>query len=255
MSKALEIGSVISMNKHGLARTIPAAIKREVRQRCGFGCVVCGLGVIQYEHVDPEYNDALKHEADKIALLCPQCHAKVTTGFWSKDKVKQAMNNPACKKSGFSKEVFDFSGGHPTLQFGGMSLSNCPIPIQVVGKPLFKIEPPEEEGAPFRLSGFFCDSTGEVTLEIIENEWLASSSSWDVEVSGGAIIIREAHRNIHLKLVTEPPNKLIVDRLNMNLGGLGFEANGDFLRVKFPNGGVSEFTGCGSDNCNVGMSF
>jgi hypothetical protein len=29
-------------NKYGLKRTIPEKIKREVRQRCGFGCVRCG---------------------------------------------------------------------------------------------------------------------------------------------------------------------------------------------------------------------
>jgi 5-methylcytosine-specific restriction endonuclease McrA len=69
------------MNKHGLNRAIPSGIKREVRQRCGFGCVVCGLGIVQYEHVEPEFSDAVKHEADKIVLLCPQCHSKVTTGF------------------------------------------------------------------------------------------------------------------------------------------------------------------------------
>jgi len=243
------------MNKHGLNRKIPAEVKREVRQRCGFGCVVCGLGIVQYEHVDPEFHEAQQHEAENITLLCPQCHAKVTTGFWSKDKIKQAMTNPTCKRQGFTKEVFDFCDGHPILQFGGMSLSNCPIPIEVAGRPLFKIEKPEMEGGPFRLSGIFCDKNGAVTLTIIENEWIASADNWDVEVSGGAIVVREAHRKIHLRLKVDPPNKLIVDRLDMNLGGFGFEANGDVLKVKFPGGGVNEFTGCGSDNCRVGISF
>jgi hypothetical protein len=245
----------MNKNKHGLARTISSAVKREVRQRCGFGCVVCGLGIIQYEHVDPEFNDAQQHDSDKITLLCPQCHAKVTTSFWSKQKIKQAMIAPICKKSGFTKEVFDFSSGHPLLQFGGVCLSNCPIPITVAGSPLFKIEPPEKVGEPFRLSGIFCDANGNVTLKIIENEWVASADSWDVEVAGGTITIREAHRKIHLKLVVEPPNKLIVDRLNMILGGLGFEANRNFLRVTYPNGRVAEFTGCVADNCPVGISF
>jgi Zn ribbon nucleic-acid-binding protein len=244
-----------TINKHGLSRAIPANVKRKVRQRCGFGCVICGLGIIQYEHVDPEYKDAQQHDADKIALLCPQCHAKVTTKFWSKEKIKQALNDPACKKTGFTKEEFDFSIGHPLLQFGGMSISNCPIPIEVGGNPLFKIEPPEAEGGPFRLSGIFCNANNEVTLKIIENEWIASANSWDVDVAGGAIVIREARGKIHLKLSVEPPNKLIVDRLDMNLGGLGFEANSDFLKVKYPGGQVHEFIGCGSDNCPVGMSF
>lgn len=242
-------------NRHGLPRTIPSDVKRAIRQRCGFGCVICGSGIIQYEHVDPEYQDALVHDPQKMALLCPQCHAKVTTGFWSKQKVLEAMVRPLCKKQGYSKEVFDVGHGHPALQFGGVLLRNCPIPIQVGGAPLFKVEPPEEEGAPFRLSGLFSDSSGKVSLQIIENEWLASSSNWDVEVSGGSITIREAKGSIHLKLIAKPPDTIVVDRLNMFLNGLTFEANGDFLRVRNPQGGTMEFTSCIADNCRVGIAL
>jgi len=31
-------------NRHGLHRRIPAAVEREVRQRCKFGCVICRAG-------------------------------------------------------------------------------------------------------------------------------------------------------------------------------------------------------------------
>lgn len=30
-------------NKYGLTRDIPEDVKRKVRKRCGFGCVICGL--------------------------------------------------------------------------------------------------------------------------------------------------------------------------------------------------------------------
>ncbi len=242
-------------NKYDLSRSIPSEVKRTIRQQCGFGCVICGSGIIQYEHVDPEFHEAKKHDPTKMALLCPQCHAKVTTRFWSKEKVLGAMKSPKSKSQGFSKEVFDIGHGHPLLQFGGASLRNCPVPIQVGGQPLFKIEGPEEEGAPFRLSGFFCDSTGKVTLKIIENEWLASSNNWDVEVGGGAITIREGKGNIHLRLLADPPDRLIVDKLNMTLNGRTFEANGNFLRLRSVGGGVMEFTSCIADNCAVGMAF
>lgn len=31
-----------NINKQGISRDIPDPIKRDVRQRCGFGCVICG---------------------------------------------------------------------------------------------------------------------------------------------------------------------------------------------------------------------
>ncbi|GAB3803422.1 hypothetical protein GCM10028819_33320 [Spirosoma humi] len=242
-------------NKYGLDRSIPLPVKRAVRQDCGFGCVICGLGIYEYEHVDPEFHEAKEHDPTKITLLCCQCHGKVTRKYWSKERVKAAMLDPFCKRKGFSHEFFDVGNGHPFLRFGGVMLTNCPTPIEVDGKPLFKIEKPEEVGAPFRFSGTFCDSKGKLSLEIIENEWKAYSSNWDVEVTGTSMVIRERGRLIHLKLDVVPPDGLIVDRLNMNLNGLKFNANGDFLEVIFRNGDKSIFTSCLTNNCSVGLAF
>ena len=242
-------------NKHGLSRDIPSEIKRSIRQNCGFGCVICGAGIIQYEHVDPEFHEAKNHDPQKMTLLCPQCHAKVTTGFWSKEKVKRAMREPLCLSQGFCREFFDIGHGHPTLRFGGVLLKNCPIPVQVAKKPLFKIEPSEEEGGPFCLSGFFCDSKGSISLEIAQNEWLPSSKNWDVEVKGKAITVREKKGHIHLKLVAKPPEELIVERLKMHFNGYLIEANGDFLKVTDPQGGTNILTRCIADGCSVGIEF
>jgi hypothetical protein len=165
------------------------------------------------------------------------------------------MRNPKCKQVGYAREFFDFSEGHPALQFGGMLLRNCPTPIEVGGHALFKIKPPEFPGEPFLFSGLFTDSTGNVSLEIEDNEWKAYSNSWDVEVQGPTIKIREAQRVVHLVLTINQPDTIVVEKLDMSLGGLRFQADGNFLRVIFPNGSVSEFTSCISDDCMVGMSF
>lgn len=245
----------MSLNAFGLSRDIPSDVKRLVRQKCGFGCVICGLGIVQYEHVDPEFKDAKKHDPEAISLLCPQCHAKVTTGMWSKARVKLAMRSPKCMQVGHTREFFDFIEGHPELQFGGVLLKNCPVPIQVGGHPLFSIKPPESDGEPFLFSGLFSDQAGNVSLVIEDNEWRAATTAWDIEVKGKSITIREAHSVIHLVLRVDPPKALIVERLNMSFGGLHFEANGNFLRVRFPSGGINEFSSCLADNCSVGMAF
>ncbi|HCY61431.1 MAG TPA: hypothetical protein DHV59_01025 [Oxalobacteraceae bacterium] len=104
-------------------------------------------------------------------------------------------------------------------------------------------------------SGLFTDSNGEVSLVIEDNEWKAFSNSWDVEVKGQTITIREAHKVVHLVLRVDPPKTVIVEKLNMSLGGIRFEANGDFLKVTQPNGSISELTSCIFDNCLVGMAF
>jgi hypothetical protein len=243
----------VSINAYGLTRDIPSSVKRLVRQQCGFGCVICGLGIVQYEHVDPEFKDAQHHDPDCIALFCPQCHAKVTTGMWSKQKIKLAMQDPKCKQVGYTREFFDFVRGYPSLRFGGITLYNCPTPIAISEHPLFSIKPSEDPDSPFRFSGYFTDSKGNRSLKIIDNEWQASTSAWDVEIQGPTITIRERHRFIHLILRVNPPSEIIVEMLKMSLAGYTFEANGDFLHVGLPDGKIAKFTSCIMDYCDVGL--
>ncbi len=51
------------------SRNIPLPIQREVRKRCGFGCVLCGLPLYEYEHME-EWAQVKRHIADEITLLC-----------------------------------------------------------------------------------------------------------------------------------------------------------------------------------------
>ena len=242
-------------NQFNLSRDIPADVKRQVRRACGFGCVLCGSSIVEYEHVDPEFNDAKEHDPRAIALLCPQCHAKVTRGFLSKQTVKEAILSPCSNRQGYSNEFFDIGKSQPTLVFAGVTLTNCPIPIEVRGAPLFEIKGSEESGAPFRLSGTFHNSRGFPSLEIVDNEWRAFDSNWDVEAVGGAIVVRDGPRHISLRLVAEPPNGLRVEQLDMSINGIRFIGSPAEFKVQFPGGGGVTLTGCVMDNCHIGMSF
>ena len=139
-------------NSKGLGREIPSAIKREVRQRDGFGCVVCGSAIIQYEHFDPEFSEALEHTAAGITLLCGRCHDKKTRGLLSLETVKRAVRNPRCKQSGFSFEAFDVDHQPPSISLGTLKFRDVAVLIKVLGESIFSIKPPESIGSPFLIS-------------------------------------------------------------------------------------------------------
>ena len=242
-------------NQYGLARHIPAEVKRAVRQRCRFGCVVCGLGVYDYEHVDPEFKDAKEHDPSRIALLCPSCHAKVTRGQWSKERVKAALQAPKAAEAGYAKEFFDFTGGHPEVIFGGNTLRNCRIPLMVHGIPLLSITPAAEPGAPFELSANFSDQFGAPTLSIENNEWRVWSDNWDVEVKGPSIAIVSRNRESSLRLRALPPNALAVEQLEMSLGAYRFSCTPDRLIIRTQAGGTLDFSRNIMDGCAVGMAL
>src|SRR6266545_6167963 len=240
------------MNKYGLARDIPDAVKRQVRQACGFGCVLCGASIIEYEHVDPPFAEAKAHDPQRITLLCPRCHAKLTRNFMSKETVKAAMGNPFCKKTGYASELLDIGKVHPAIVFAGVTLMNCPIPVAVGGAPLFAIREAEEAGAPFRLSANFANSQGQPSLQIVDNEWRVYGTSWDVEAVGGAITIRDEPGHVSLRLVANPPDGIVVDQLDMFLGGFRFLGSPGQLVVESPGGGRNTFVSCLADHCAVG---
>jgi hypothetical protein len=73
-------------------RNIPLPIQRQVRRRCGFGCVICGLPLYEYDHL-LGWSSVRRHVAEEITLLCDQHHREI----------EQANANPLNLQTGVSK--------------------------------------------------------------------------------------------------------------------------------------------------------
>jgi hypothetical protein len=241
-------------NRHGLQRDIPEPIKRIVRQECGFGCVVCGASFCDYAHLEPAYEDAEEHAASAIALLSPDCHRQLDGKLWSMQKILAARRNPKCKQDGFSRGSFDLGYAVPTVVFGGATLRNCRVPLMRGQQRLIEVQAPEEPGGPFRLSALFADSSGEVTLRIIENEWRASTDNWDVEFIGPRITIREARGKLCLVLRADPPDGIVIERLRMQWQGATFEGDAEKL-ILGVGGRTTILRGCSFDGAMVGFAL
>ena len=255
MERATREAALTYRNKHGLTRTISDVIKREIRKRCGFGCVRCGLAFFDYEHFDPDFKDAKEHRAEGITLLCMQCNQKRARGTLSVETVAAANLAPKCLEQGFATESFDFGSNPMQITLAGVTFTNCPTLIEVNGFPLLSIRGPEAPGAPYRLSGFFADDTGDITLKITDNHWSAGADNWDVECVGPLVTIRNGPRLISLVLRQEPPTRLVIERINMAFEGILLRGNDGILEMSFDGKVWSTWSACSMTNCRVGMSF
>jgi hypothetical protein len=242
-------------NRFGLSRSIPNDVKRQVRQSCGYGCVICGTAIVEYEHVRPDFARAKVHDPQAIALLCPTCHAKKTRNFLSVRRILEAMEKPKPKTKGFAFSELEDHNNHPYVVLGGMTLKNCPTPVEVRGIPLIRIECAEVSCGPYQLSASFFDVNGIPSLFIRRNEWQVASNSWDVEAVGGQITVRTGPGEIALQLLLDPGEGIVVQRLRMHCAGYFFEANHSQLEVVSPGGGRMSFTNSLVDNCNVGLAL
>ncbi len=245
-----------NVNKHGLKRTIDAPIKREIRQKCGFGCIKCGSAVYQYEHVDPEFKEAKVHNPNHIVLLCGGCHDLVTRGLLSKDTIKTLALTPKCKQTGFSFGPFDIGTETPEIIVGTYSCKNVKTLISVHGESILSVSPPESEKAPFSINALMRDREGNELLRIENNEWKSKSDNWDVEVVGRTITIRKKLGDIALVIRTDPPDKLTIVRMEMEYKGVKISCKeGESISITNPNGTILYTNGMTVVNYETGLNI
>jgi hypothetical protein len=241
-------------NKYNLTRDIPNEVARQVRQRDGFGCILCGSAFYNYDHLSPEFADAKEHNPAGIFLMCDACHRRRTSRMLSKESVEKATLSRKCRQDGFSWGPFDVGADHPEITLGSAIFYKAKTLIRVLDEDVFSILPPERPDGLFRINARLSDPDGKAIPEIVENQWRTSSENWDVEVVGPRITVRRGLRDIVLVLRSDPPNRLIAERLRMQCRGTTIETDeGHDLIVRTPEGG--EFTGFQyrGVECDVGI--
>jgi hypothetical protein len=150
-----------------------------------------------------------------MALLCEGCHSRVTRGFWSKEKVKEARRTPWCVQAGRCHDAFDVGDSEFIVWAGANRIVNIETILKIDGIPILTIERPEVPGGPYRLSGDFYSSDDRRLFRIVRNEWFGEIHNWDIECTGGQITIRTASNRIALQVTCDPPKGIIIEKMNM----------------------------------------
>lgn len=207
-------------NRYGLSRTIRDSIKREIRRRSKFGCVLCRSGIYEYEHIDPEFADAREHDPDKICCLCPSCHALVTRGQRSKAMVAKAyrdIQDTPPEKVPPPTGPLDFHTGTAELLIGGLQYSPAVTTVlRYHGRNLMWVAPSYKDGEPGRITAVFADDAGREVFAIDQNEWVGSGDALDIEVRGARLVVRQKPTNrVCLALRLDPPGRIVIEQLDM----------------------------------------
>lgn len=236
------------------SRNIPLPIQREVRQRCGFGCVICGMPLYEYEHM-AEWAKVKRHKADEITLLCDQHHREKTGGLLPKEYVIEANKNPFNLREGVSKPYnLHFSGKKAEIEIGSNSFT-CEdkgygtrmIPISIDGIPLIGLILADNH---LLLNLVVFDEFNSPILHIKNNQLFYSTSPWDIQLVGKKLTIREAHKKILIEIEFKPPNKVIINKGR-------FLCNGVEILVKPTNILITNnstlISNCHAHNCYGGL--
>ncbi|RDL18518.1 SEC-C motif-containing protein [Pseudomonas sp. URMO17WK12:I10] len=245
----------VKKNKNGLSRNIPADVQRAVRQRDGFGCVVCGSFFYQYDHIGIEYSDAVTHDPNHIVLLCGGCHDRKTRGMLSSESILKSAANPRCKQNNFSWGVLDVGSEHPVIEMGGVTAYRSKVLLRICGEDMFSLSKPVAPGLPFSVNAKIFDRSGNLIASVHDNQIQLLCTNWDVEVVGQRINIRSGKGIFDVVLRVEPPKKIVIERLQMYYKGIEVSCTeGRDIEFKF-NGGVLRTGGGEFDGSDVIYDF
>lgn len=242
--------NAMKKNRYGLSRYIPEDIALEVRRRSKFGCVVCRCAVYQYEHIDPSFAHATKHDPEKICLLCGGCHDKVTRRRLSKESVQakylQVMQSNEIRRP---FEELDLATQNISVSMSTAKFEHTQNLIQINGRKFLSITPPTEGSSFPTLSGIFCDHNGQETLRITNNVWEGAINAWDIQVVSTQVSIRTANGRTALEFLIEPPDKIKIKELNMYFENCHLICNKDGLLVGRARGKRRTYIGVGNFEC------
>ena len=223
---------------------IPGPMKRTVRQRCGFGCIICGLPLYEYDHMI-EYSIVNEHKAENLTLLCDKHHREKTNKLLSLEQVIEANKSPYNIINGQnSPYLLNFAGTDFSVILGDVRQSvpnvnpenDFIIPFLVNNKKLISFE---------IISGklFFnlilLDTENNLILKIVENELVYNAEQWDIEFIGRRLKIRTGLGKIIFDIEFLIPNSVQIYKAEFNCDGYwlkvengGFTARGFNIMIK-----------------------
>jgi hypothetical protein len=239
-------------NKHNLSRYVPEEVKRTLRQRCGYGCVVCGSIIVDYEHLEPEFEDAIDHVPDCMTLVCPTEH-RVKGGWTSKQVIVEANQNPFNFRRGHASYHHNFGSDNPVIHVGESQFRNVRVLVRILGENVLWIEEPEEGSTTYRLNACLRDVNGDIILNIVNNDWMASTKNWDVSATFNSLRIMSAERDVALVARFKAP-AIHFDRIDMIHRGTRITCGSDSTFRVSRNSTVFQQTGASIyEKCEVGV--
>ena len=111
------------------------------------------------------------------------------------------------------------AGGEFYVAIGKMKFIGVRSIINIDGKDILQINPPEETNGVPRISAMLFDRDGNEVAQILDNEWTGSPDTFDIQTSGGRFKLRSQKGHIDLVLRVEPPNGIVVEQIDLAHNG------------------------------------
>lgn len=195
---------------------IPENIKRTVRKRCGYGCVLCGAQPYDYDHI-VEYETVKEHTEDNLTLLCKHHHGEKTLKNLPRELIEKANKSPYNLNQEETKSrLLYYTGNNVEVNIGGNIIKYDElidgfrfVPLRIDDKDIISFT---YENGNLLLSFVSYNRENQKILEITNSEVTHATSIWDAEWKANKLTLREGNGRFLLRLTFQTPNILKIDK-------------------------------------------
>ena len=208
---------------------IPSEIKRNIRKKCNYGCIICGCPICEIDHLTKEWHECHEHDENDMFLLCPTHHAEKTKGLLTKSKIMECFLSSKRKNT----EPYKLNIEKCALILGNNLIETFPGTLfNILNKSYISAE---IENDNYLFSGKVINKDGNTAFELNENEITFYSSIWDIEFAGKTIEFRNKLRDLFLKIIIDPNESRLTIYGNFQLDEskvISINKNGVFINNK-----------------------
>lgn len=175
---------------------IPEPLQRKVRQKCKFGCVICGCPVYQIDHIQ-DWSEVKEHKLENLTLLCSTHHDQKTKGVLSREVVaKKTANIKDREFTGFA----DLNFSHCRLILGNNEIEGISALCFQINKKGFLRLGYDCENQIVIINAELFDAKGNCVIKIKDNNYQMSTDVWDIKAKGMNLIFRNKLRGVFLNI-------------------------------------------------------
>lgn len=217
---------------------IPLPVKREVRQRCGSGCIFCGCPIYDYDHIE-DYADVRIHKADNLTFLCAMHHREKTGQRLSRNRVRLANADPINKRQRLGSAhpiTYDLNDlvihlGQTQFDIGSHSggMSDSFPPLNVEGEVIIGLQ---RYGKWLELNLKLFNEDNHPVLLVKNGHLRHTTSTFDVQFVGQTLTTREESRKISLIITFSPEEGISIHRGRFWAHGFEFEIDEKGFRCR-----------------------
>ncbi len=180
---------------------ISEPVKRTVRQKCGYACIICRQIPYDYDHWPHPYSGPESDRADNLILLCDSCHRKRPSTY-SNIIIKQFLNNISRTPPGFSLAA---TQSNFSIVWPGVTIQSRQSDIRIGGKEIVNIQVTDNPLEPVIITASFTNRAGHIVSEITRNEQshilkIFRDNVWDVQWLSNRGIFRQKLGDVYLDI-------------------------------------------------------